>query len=58
MEEPTNLITITGFSLFDRPPDFERFRKTLEVRLPTLDRVTMRMVEVRRSPLPAARSKT
>ena len=45
MEEPTNLMMITGVSLLDEPPDFERFRKTLEVRLLTLDRFTMRVVE-------------
>jgi len=45
MEEPTNLMMITGVSLLDKPLDFERFRKTLEVRLLTLDRFTMRVVE-------------
>ncbi|MGB5194590.1 MAG: wax ester/triacylglycerol synthase domain-containing protein, partial [Polyangiales bacterium] len=45
MEEPTNLMMITGVSLLDTLPDFERFRKTLEVRLLTLDRFTMRVVE-------------
>jgi len=45
MDEPTNLMMITGVSLLDKPPDFERFRKTLEVRLLSLDRFTMRVVE-------------
>jgi WS/DGAT/MGAT family acyltransferase len=45
MEEPTNLMMITGVSLLDKLPDFERFKKTLEVRLLTLDRFTMRVVE-------------
>jgi WS/DGAT/MGAT family acyltransferase len=45
MDEPTNLMMITGVSLLDKLPDFERFRKTLEVRLLTLDRFTMRVVE-------------
>ena len=45
MEEPTNLMMITGVSLLDKMPDLERFRKTLEVRLLTLDRFTMRVVE-------------
>ena len=45
MEEPTNLMMITGVSLLDKLPDFERFRKTLEVRLLSLDRFTMRVVE-------------
>jgi len=45
MEEPTHLMMITGVSLLDKPLDFERFRKTLEVRLLTLDRFTMRVVE-------------
>jgi len=47
MEDPTNLMMITGVSLLDKPIDFERFRKTLEVRLLTLDRFTMRVVEPR-----------
>ena len=47
MEDPTNLMMITGVSLLDRPIDLERFRKTLEVRLLTLDRFTMRVVEPR-----------
>lgn len=45
MDEPTNLMMITGVSLLDKPLDYERFRKTLEVRLLTLDRFTMRVVE-------------
>lgn len=47
MEVPTNLMMITGVSLLDRPIDFERFRKTLEVRLLSLDRFKMRVVEPR-----------
>jgi diacylglycerol O-acyltransferase / wax synthase len=47
MDDPTNLMMITGVSLLDKPIDFERFRKTLEVRLLTLDRFTMRVVESR-----------
>jgi len=47
MEDPTNLMMITGVSLLDKPIDFERFRRTLEVRLLTLDRFTMRVVEPR-----------
>jgi WS/DGAT/MGAT family acyltransferase len=47
MEDSTNLMMITGVSLLDRPIDLERFRKTLEVRLLTLDRFTMRVVESR-----------
>ena len=45
MEEPTNLMMITGVSLLDKLRDFDRFRKTLEVRLLSLDRFTMRVVE-------------
>ena len=45
MEESTNLMMITGVSLLDKPLDFERFRKTVEVRLCSLDRFTMRVVE-------------
>jgi diacylglycerol O-acyltransferase len=47
MEVPTNLMMITGVSLLDKPIDFERFRKTLEVRLLSLDRFKMRVVEPR-----------
>jgi WS/DGAT/MGAT family acyltransferase len=45
MEVPTNLMMITGVSLLDKPIDFERFRKTIEVRLLSLDRFKMRVVE-------------
>ena len=47
MEDPTNLMMVTGVSLLDKPIDLERLRKTLEVRLLTLDRFTMRVVESR-----------
>ncbi len=47
MEDPTNLMMVTGIALLDRPVDFDRFRKTLEARLLTLDRFTMRVVETR-----------
>jgi len=47
MEVPTNLMMVTGVSLLDKPLDFDRFRHTLEVRLLTLDRFTMRVVESR-----------
>ena len=47
MEDPTNLMMITGVSLLDKAIDFDRFRKTLEVRLLTLDRFKMRVVEPR-----------
>lgn len=47
MEDPTNLMMVTGVSLLEKPVDYERFRKTLEVRLLSLDRFTMRIVESR-----------
>jgi WS/DGAT/MGAT family acyltransferase len=47
MEVPTNLMMITGVSLLDQSIDFERFRKTIEVRLLSLDRFKMRIVEPR-----------
>ena len=47
MEDPTNLMMITGVSLLDKTIDFERFRRTLEVRLLSLDRFKMRVVEPR-----------
>lgn len=47
MEDPTNLMMVTGIALLDGPVDFARFRKTLEARLLTLDRFTMRVVETR-----------
>ena len=47
MEAPTNLMMITGVSLLDQSIDFERFRKTIEVRLLSLDRFKMRIVEPR-----------
>ena len=47
MEDPTNLMMVTGVSLLDKPIDVDRFRKTLEARLLTLDRFTMRVVEPR-----------
>ena len=47
MEDPTNLMMVTGVSLLDKPIDVERFMRTLEVRLLTLDRFTMRVVEPR-----------
>ena len=47
MEDPTNLMMVTGVCLLDKPIDFVRFRETLKVRLLTLDRFTMRVVESR-----------
>ena len=36
MEDPTNLMMITGLIVFDEPIDYERLRATLETRLPEL----------------------
>ncbi len=48
MEEPTNLMMITGFYQFDGPLDFERIRITLQHRLlDRFDRFTQKVVESR-----------
>ncbi len=47
MEEPTNLMMITGFFQFDRPLDFERIKQTLEVRFLKFRRFRQRVVESR-----------
>ena len=33
MEDPTNLMMISGVFIFDEPVDFERLKETLNVRL-------------------------
>jgi diacylglycerol O-acyltransferase / wax synthase len=43
MEDPTNLMMITGVLMFATPVDFERLRAVLERRLLRYDRFTMRV---------------
>lgn len=47
MEDPTNLMMITGILLLDRPVDFARLRQTIEYRLLPLSRFRMRAVKSR-----------
>ncbi|MCA9938156.1 MAG: wax ester/triacylglycerol synthase family O-acyltransferase [Anaerolineales bacterium] len=47
MEDPTNLMMITGILLLDRPVDFARLRQTLEYRLLPLSRFQMRVAKSR-----------
>lgn len=44
MEEPTNLMMVTGVWLFDTPMDFERLKVTLQHRLLRFDRFRQRVV--------------
>ena len=46
MEDPTNLMMVTGILIFDQPLDFERLRATFEQRLLRFDRFRQRVVEV------------
>ncbi|TMC14753.1 MAG: wax ester/triacylglycerol synthase family O-acyltransferase [Chloroflexi bacterium] len=45
MEDPTNLMMVTGILTFDEPLDFRRVRSTLEKRLLSFDRFRQRVVE-------------
>lgn len=45
MDDPTNLMMVTGIALLDGPVDYDRYRRTLEARLLPLDRFTMRVVD-------------
>jgi diacylglycerol O-acyltransferase / wax synthase len=47
MDDPTNLMMITGVALLDGAIDYERYRRTIAARLLTLDRFRMRVVEPR-----------
>ena len=47
MEDPTNLMMVTGVAILDEAPDFARYRATIEERLTALDRFGMRVVEGR-----------
>jgi diacylglycerol O-acyltransferase len=44
MDDPTNLMMVTGVCLLDGPIDYERMQRTLEARLLTLERFRMRLV--------------
>ncbi len=44
MDEPTNLMVITGFMEFDRVPNFDRLCETLERRLLRFERFRQRVV--------------
>lgn len=48
MEQPNNLMMITGVFVFDQPLDFDRFSATLEQRFLCFDRFRQRVVETRR----------
>src|SRR5437660_11401363 len=45
MEDPTNLMMVTGILLFEEPLDIGRLRSTLEHRLLPFDRFRNRVVE-------------
>lgn len=45
MEDPTNLMMVTGVLMFDQPLDYERLKATLEQRLLRFDRFRQRVVQ-------------
>ena len=45
MENPTNLMVVTGLMLFDEPLEFERLKATLKQRLLRFERFRQRVVE-------------
>jgi len=47
MEDPTNLMMITGVMVFDAPMDFEQLKATIEHRLLRFDRFRQRVVQPR-----------
>jgi diacylglycerol O-acyltransferase len=47
MDDPTNLMMVTGVALLDRPIDVERCYKTFESRLLSFDRFRMRVTDHR-----------
>jgi WS/DGAT/MGAT family acyltransferase len=47
MDDPTNLMMITGVALLEGAIDYDRYRRTLAARLLTLDRFRMRVVDPR-----------
>jgi len=50
MEDPTNLMMVSGILMFDEPLDFERLKATLKYRLLNYERFRQRVV-TRRGPL-------
>src|SRR5690242_6891249 len=44
MEDPTNLMMVTGLLIFDQPLDFERLRDTFERRVLGFERFRQRVV--------------
>ncbi|MEP7188442.1 MAG: wax ester/triacylglycerol synthase family O-acyltransferase, partial [Roseiflexaceae bacterium] len=50
MEEPTNLMMVTGMLVFDQPLSFARLRQTIEQRLLSFDRFQQHIVYVGGSP--------
>ena len=48
MEDPTNLMMVTGLAILDQPVDRARFRRTVEERLLSMDRFRMKVTEARR----------
>ncbi len=45
MENPTNLMVVTGLMMFDEPLEFERLKRTLKERLLRFERYRQRVVE-------------
>ncbi len=45
MEDPTNLMMVTGVMMFDQPIEFERLKETIRHRLLRFDRFSMRVVQ-------------
>ncbi|HEU5100467.1 MAG TPA: wax ester/triacylglycerol synthase family O-acyltransferase [Roseiflexaceae bacterium] len=46
MEDPTNLMMVTGMLVFDQPLNFARLRETIEQRLLSFDRFRQRVVSI------------
>lgn len=47
MEDPTNLMMVTGVMMFEQPIDFERLKTVVERRLLRFDRFSMRVVQAK-----------
>ncbi len=45
MEDPTNLMMVTGVMMFDQPINFEQLKNTVSHRLLSFDRFSMRVVQ-------------
>jgi diacylglycerol O-acyltransferase / wax synthase len=50
MEDPTNLMMVTGLLVFDQPLDFARLRQTIEQRLLCFDRFHQQVVDADGTP--------